>query len=236
MSEYEQELVELIHFKSQDYPDRQDYLAALLRAADRWLKKHDPESDIFSTWDDDLCNWMDTAIRAMNAKDIIPDFPDAEEDTEDAETEEETVDEPNPEAEADPTPADPVSVAGGQADELEPATAGADAPGNNPGTSETEHPQLKKGKKPKRELMPTRYDNLTGEKDRYGVIIGTKTYDAVKMYEHGTTARELQEKIGGRFYNILQKLAKDGHKVEKRAGGGFKITHKDDLMKKDEAQ
>jgi hypothetical protein len=78
---------------------------------------------------------------------------------------------------------------------------------------------------------PTRYDDLTGEKDRFGVVIGTKTHEAVKMYEAGTTAKELYEKLEGRFYNILSKLQSDGHMVEKLAGGLWKLTHKDDLKK-----
>src|ERR1700692_2793784 len=78
MSDYEKQVVKLIKFKPNDYADHQDYLAALIRATDKWLAKHDPKGDIFAGWDDGLANWFDLAASAMNSKGTIPDFPDRE--------------------------------------------------------------------------------------------------------------------------------------------------------------
>jgi cobalamin biosynthesis protein CobT len=79
---------------------------------------------------------------------------------------------------------------------------------------------------------PRDYSDLTGEKDRYGLFIGTKTHDAVMMYEKGCTTHELREKLDGRFYNVLKKLENAGHYVERFQGGIFKVTHKDDIKTK----
>jgi len=76
------------------------------------------------------------------------------------------------------------------------------------------------------------YTEIPGTKDRYGLYIGTKTHDAVMMYEKGCTTAELRDKLDGRFYNILRILEGKGHHVERFPGGIFKITHKEDLAKK----
>ena len=70
----------------------------------------------------------------------------------------------------------------------------------------------------KGKIDTTRYDNMTGEKDRYGVIDGSKTHDAVMMYEKGATSKEIENKLGGRYYNILHTLEQRGHRVEKLPG------------------
>ncbi len=88
----------------------------------------------------------------------------------------------------------------------------------------------KKPKKPKRE--PTGYEDITGEKDRYGITIGTKTHKAVLMYEKGVTCKQIEDAIGGRHRNILKQLAKAGHRVEKLGGGVFKVTHSSENGKK----
>jgi len=75
------------------------------------------------------------------------------------------------------------------------------------------------------------YTEIPGTKDRYGLYIGTKTHDAVMMYEKGCTTAELRDKLDGRFYNILKILEGKGHYVERFPGGIFKITHKDDIKK-----
>lgn len=80
--------------------------------------------------------------------------------------------------------------------------------------------------------VKTRYDDVTGEMDRYGVMINTKTHDAVLMYEKGTTSKGLTDKLGGRFYNILRKLSEQGHLVERSPEGVFTLTHRDDIKAK----
>ncbi len=226
MSEFERELVKIIKFKNTDYADRQDYLAALARAADKWFAAKDKDQKIFDNLDDGLQGWFEEAITAMNTRPpaAIPDFPDRELEEPEPESDEEVEDENNDDAQPD---------------------AGVDDTGNAPVTAEPQvgtveaepdpnvgdGKKAKKAKKAKSDKKTTRYDNIDGSKDRYGITIGTKTAEAVKLYEKGTTAKEIDEKIGGRHYNVLVRLAREGHRVEKQPGGGFKLTHKDDLKK-----
>ncbi len=84
----------------------------------------------------------------------------------------------------------------------------------------------------KAEAKDRDYTKLTGERDRYGVIKGTKTAEAVAMYETGASARDIDDKIGGRHYNVLKRLQTEGHRVEKFENGKFKLTHKDDVIPK----
>jgi hypothetical protein len=76
-------------------------------------------------------------------------------------------------------------------------------------------------------------DNLTGEKDKFGVIAGTKSSEVLKMFERGAAMREVKKTIEGNdtYYNLLGKMVTAGHKVEKLAGGVWKLTHKNELMK-----
>lgn len=84
----------------------------------------------------------------------------------------------------------------------------------------------------KNKVDPKRYETITGEKDRYGITLGTKTADAVALYEKGATAKDIQDKVGGKHYNVLKRLEKEGHKVEKLEGGIWKLTHVDDVAGK----
>lgn len=220
MSEFEKELVTLIRFKPNDYHDRQDYLAALARAADKWFAVKDKDQAIFDGLEDGLAGWFEEAITAMNHKDTIPEFPDRElEEPMTAPDEEE-------EAENADNEAEPVPTEGGDA-----ATAAVDE-------GKAADPVAPKPKTKKEKSPPSRYDTISGIKDRFGVVVGTKTHDAVLMYERGTTVRELAATIGGKHYNILNRLKKLGHTVVPRPEGGFKLTHRDDVEKgkKDEEE
>src|SRR6185369_3806466 len=64
-------------------------------------------------------------------------------------------------------------------------------------------PKIADPKRRKSYSGPTRYDNLTGEKNRYGFVAGTKVDDVCKLMEHGCTARDIETKIGGKFYNAM---------------------------------
>lgn len=77
------------------------------------------------------------------------------------------------------------------------------------------------------------YSKITGEKDRYGITIGTKTAEAIKMYEEGCSAKQILDELGGRHYNILKKLQKEGHRISKTELGVWTLTHKDDLQPKE---
>lgn len=229
MSDYEKQVVALIKFKTNDHVDRQDYLASLIKAADKWLANNDENGDIFDGWDNELAGWFDEAVHAMNAKKKIPDFPDielGEEDTVPDENEPDEVDEAEAEAEAneEETVPDAAEEAGGAdvTDEVAPIKNKSNARKSGPRAAKTKHSD---------------FNNVTRDavehatRDRFGVIIGTKTHDAVVMYERGCTAREIDEQVGGKHYNILASLAKKGHRVEKLPGNVFKLTHADDLDK-----
>lgn len=240
MSEYEKQVCKLTKFKPELYADHQDYLAALVRYVDKWLYKHDAKGDLFAEWDDALCNWFDEAVHALNkGEHLLPDFPDREiadsapafepldeEDFSDESGDAETVPDP---------PKEPEAAAPGPVPEA--------APTANPEPTEPPKPvpmepatALIPAKRKKWEVkgptrMPTPYDILTGDKDRYGVIVGTKTHDAILMYERGTSAKEILQALGGRHYNILNRLRREGHKVVKLPKHRFKVYHRDDVEK-----
>lgn len=89
-------------------------------------------------------------------------------------------------------------------------------------------------RRPKRsERVIPDYANLDPEKkDRFGITVGTKTSMAVAMYEKGCTAKDILDALGGRFYNILKQLAKEGHKVIKDEDTKvWQLIHKDDVPK-----
>ena len=231
MSEYEKQVIALTKFKMADYGDHQDYLASLVRHTDKWLQKHDVKGDIFDGWDSVLADWFDSSIHVLNDGDgPLPDFPDRTEPIPEYVIEEELVSEPDPNA---------VAVVEEVGEETVVATAPPSGDQSSPPTEPlpTDPPaalvpiKAKKWgvKKPTR--APTPYDILTGEKDRYGIIVGTKTHDAVVMYERGASAKEILQALGGRHYNILRKLKKDGHRVVRLTKHRFKVTHKEDLAK-----
>jgi hypothetical protein len=66
-------------------------------------------------------------------------------------------------------------------------------------------------------------------RDRYGLIVGSNTSAAAAMFEEGTTMPEIKKRFGDNKYNLLGKLANDGHRVERFEGGRIRLTHKDDI-------
>jgi hypothetical protein len=245
MGAIETELAEATGFKPPrgGFKDRQDELAALAKAAYRL------DDDTFDEVTDEAADWVNNAIKAINGKGTIPE-PDLDEAGEEAEAEE---------AAAEDEPAEDTQDEGAEeaedetSDEEEASQAEADHEAEEAAehkAAEAKKTKRKAGRpkaaKPKydddeplprpKNPPPTRYDNVDGTKDRFGVMIGTKTHDAVKMYEKGCTTKEIQDalgegptKAGGRFYNILKKLSREGHLVERDANGVFKLTHKDDI-------
>jgi hypothetical protein len=248
-SAIEQELIKATSFKAPKggYKHRQDEIAALAKAA---VKLSD---DDFDELTNEAADWVNSAIKAINDKADIRDFAAddevPEDDVDPGDADQEDDEEPANDEEADEADAEDDEKAADEADEaeddvdheaieedeFEEATQAAKKAEKKPGKDE----KPKRKRRPTKEelsAVKTRYDNLTGEKDRYGVIIGTKTHDAVLMYEKGATSKQIQEalgegptKAGGRFYNILRKLNEEGHLVERFRDGTFKLTHKDDL-------
>ena len=179
-SEVEAELVKATKYRPKGNPSRQDFLAGLLIAIDQKLS--DEQYDLLS---DTAAQWHKDAVQSLEAKRVIPDFPDLPD-------------------------APPIT---------EPPPYVAPVP-------EADYD----GKTPVSQRMVPDYENLSGEIDRFGLYLGTKTQKAVEMYEKGCTAKEIMDNLGGRFYNILKKLKGKGHKVTKD-GPIWKLTHKDDVGK-----
>lgn len=233
MTPFEQQFVDTVRFDKEvdDFRDRQDYLAAILRKGDQWFVKH---SKAFDGLPEELADWFNEGIDKLNAKDEIDEFPDyveeALEETEaEAEAEEvETTDEEGENGSVGATPSSETGVGEGvAAGDNEERGNGVPVEPVHEGGTEGDPPPVK-GKGKRLRPPPRNYIDLTGEKDRFGIIKGTKTSDAMAMFEKGATAREIDEKIGGRFYNKLNALAKEGHQVV-RNGDVFKLTHKDDV-------
>lgn len=239
MSDIEKELLKATKIKKDQFgKDPQKYFAAIIRAS---MKVH---KDVFDALSDEAADWINNGVEAMNKKDEIDNFPDAEE-VEEADSVEETEDEgtadddsPASDDDADAPVAtenadDAELVESDAEDEPEPVKPkgkGKGKPAKPEKVVKAKPEKPAKAKKP--EKAPSRYSEITGEKDKFGVIKGTKTHDAVMLYEKGATAKQISEETGGRFYNILTKLTKAGHKVEKLDGGVWKLTHKDEVVKK----
>ncbi len=244
VSSVEKELAKITKVKVDKYEDRQDFLAAILKAMEKLT------DDEFDNLSDAAAEWhTKKAVPAFVKKKDIPDFveakePPAEEATEveedaDAEvegTEEADPTDDNPEDDAEAESANEAAEAEadakaskkkGKEKPTSKAKAKAKAPEEDAEETTDEVEDKPKGKTPPSKIRAD-YSKVTGEKDRFGITKGTKTSDAVALYEKGATAPEILDALGGRFYNVLTKLAKEGHKVENK-GGKWKLTHKDDL-------
>jgi hypothetical protein len=243
----EKELIKATGFKQPKggYKDRQDELAALARLGSKL-----PDDD-FDDLSDEAGNWVNAAVKAIMAKGTIKDFTDdtgtaAEDDAEEArdaardEDGEQQEPEDSDSSGEDDTEADAQAEADAEADnEAEEAAEEAEIKPHKPRKHNKKRPKVDPAKIKRQEVrlargkalegMATRYDHLDGSIDRYGVLIGTKTHDAVLLYEKGTTSKELLEKAGGRFYNILRRLSTQGHLVERSPEGVFTLTHKDEI-------
>jgi hypothetical protein len=226
----ENELVTATKFKrkADDYTERQDYLADVVKAVDRLAH------DKFEKLTDEAADWFNDAVKALNSKDDLPEF------------EGNGVD---PDASADERKAANAAMEDG--DELT-----GESEDNREGP-EDKPSKIKKAKagRPKKAVKEksTRVADAEGEaepatprvrngeleKDRFGVVLGTKTHQAVMMYaaEEGASLKEIDASIGGRFANILRRLTKDGHHVQKDPESGrFRLIHKDDFGSKAKAK
>lgn len=65
-----------------------------------------------------------------------------------------------------------------------------------------------------------------GNKDKFGLVSGTRTSAAATLYEKGVTPDFVEQKLGGVFLAMLTKLKKNGHSVI-RTGPTIKLTHRD---------
>ena len=237
VSVIEQELLDATKYKGKKGASREDYLAGLVKAVEKL------DEDDFDGISQSAADWYNGSVEAMNDKDPPLEFPDAE-----ADDDESDVEADDAEADADSDDGDDADGEGSEADaEAADAKEGStdedeseDEEAPPPKKAKAKANKVKAGKKAdpekpaKPKIDPSRYAHLTGEKDRFGVVKGTKTSDAVALYARpqGATAAQIMEKLGGRFYNITRRLAEEGHYVEKLEAGGFKIIHKEDYGKK----
>jgi hypothetical protein len=223
-SAIEQELLKATKFKmpKEGYSERQDYLAALARAG---YKLDTPTYDDLT---DPAADWVNDGVKSLNQRHELLEFPDWVEDEPEAEAENQD------EADAEDAEDEAASVVVDKS-----STVPRKKMGRPPAPKPDKAGPRKRKTKPhptEAATVKTRYDHLTGEKDKWDLIKGTKVSDAVAMYERGTTSAELKEVLGGRFYNVLKKLQKDGHLVERTPEGIFKVTHITDRLKEQEAK
>lgn len=243
MHSIELELHKACDFKPRKkYNDRQEYLRAILVAANKL------SDDDFDNLSDDAAGWVDACIKVHNAhkNEDLPDFDEVG-DAEDSEA-----DDSEPEADADEGDAE-------ESDEDE--SEGEDEPedmddetdpseDDEEGDPEEDEPApvkpIKKAKAaaPKKPVkLPElknvsaaakkKLKNLPEEEgdvvlDKWGCMEGSKNSLALNMFERGATAKEVKVELGGTYYNILSKMVQRGHKLEKE-GHLIKLTHKDEF-------
>jgi hypothetical protein len=166
----------------------------------------------FNSLSDDSNKWFNDAVRAMNNRKDLPEFPDVEE-TESEGTDARGVQDSAPEeGEA-------------EVEETKPTSKKEKA------APKTEHKRRQKGTPPRKlEHAEIDTDAATGDHpqvDAYGVVKGSKNAAAVSMLEKGCRMSDITHSIGGTYYNLVERLRKAGHAVEKGANGHIKLTHKD---------
>jgi hypothetical protein len=226
-SKLETELVKASGFKPPKggYKERQDHLAALARLANKLTDKQ------FDELSDDAANWVTATIHSIRDQEEIKDFDDADEETESADEADDdgagTDHEDDAEAESENEAKE--ATQDKKASRTK-AVASKSAKSAKPSPKQRAEPE--EAPKKKERITTTRYDNIDGSKDKFGLVIGTKTWEAVQMYEKGCTTAEIKDKLGGRYYNILKILEKRGHRVERFPGGKFKVTHAEDRKRK----
>ena len=246
MSAIEKELVEASSFEPRKNLERQDYLASLARAIN---EVPEDEFDALST---EAQDWFNDAVRALNKKKDLPDFPDlAEADDEEAQSDDgaSSDEEPDSTEETD-SDSDDADDDGGEPEEAGPVPAkpttgkkaGKSKAGKTVGTPEetTEGPASSSAPKPNRRgkgVPPRKLPHPpVGETDKYGVGVNSKGHAALVMLEKGCRMSDVTESIGGTYYNLLQKVVKAGHKVEKAANGLITVIHADNIPKKGKAK
>lgn len=202
----ENELLEATKFQQRRaYADRQDYLAALARAVDHI------EDDIYDALSNEASDWFNAAVRAMNNKKKIAEFADA----------------PPPEPEPITEELEPLEEEALVEEEVEPEEKVTLVSAKiKPQDRKAVPPR--KLKAPKMKAVKIEDENLT--LNRYGVIDGSKNAAACELLERGCRMSDISETIGGTYYNLVRRLVKQGHRVEKSAHG-LKLIHKDDIGK-----
>jgi hypothetical protein len=233
MHDVERELIKVTSYKTQrKFDDRQDYLMSILNSV---MKLTD---DDFNNISDEAAAWANAAVEVHNSKNggELPDFDevDPQEASEDDEPEaEESEDDVEGTEDADPEDDEPEDDAEGAEDDAE---AEPD--------EEADEPEEKPAKKAKAKAAPPAKPAKAKEKvikppkkpkneddavlDKWGCMEGSKASQALVLFEKGATTKEVKDKIGGTYYNILGKMVERGHKMSKD-GAIITLTHKSSL-------
>jgi hypothetical protein len=235
MHAIEREIIEVTEIKlRKKFDNRQDYLGSLLEAANKL------DDDDFESLTQEAADWYNAAVQAFNVKKDIPDFDETSGGPEDDEEAEEEADE---EAEGDEADSDDDEVeAAEDAAPEENAEEAADDSGDEPKPVAPKAPAKKvakaKEKAPPKKTITKATPKAAPKKaakpaddeevvlDKWGCMEGSKNSQALAMFEKGATAAEVKDAIGGTYYNVLKKMVKDGHKMDKE-GHIIKLTHKD---------
>ncbi|KAH0548325.1 hypothetical protein GP486_007987 [Trichoglossum hirsutum] len=237
MHDIERELIEITGYKvKRDFENRQDYLRSLFTSVQQLT------DDDFDTLSLPAAKWANTCVEVHNnnRQDDLPDFDeiDDSEDPEEDEVDEEAEDEPDEdEPSEDEDPEDEESEDEESEDEAEP-----EPEDDEPLEDEVEEPKpIKKKPKPAKveaakapkkvvTKAPPKAKKTTNDDeeevtlDKWGCMAGSKNSQALALFEQGATAAEVSAAIGGTYYNILSKMAKQGHKINK-VGAVIQITH-----------
>lgn len=230
--------------------DRQDQLEGLVKAVDLFCEtkdKKEEHSAAFLALGDPAIDWYNDCVDALNQRKNLPEPPmlangkgEPEDDDDDDLEPEDDEDDDEEDEDSGPSQHDPEDDAkvlqthaeeAVAEDENEAAEAAAEAP--KPKKAKAKKAKAKKLKPNEipKVLLPgeTRYQFLDGTKDKFGIIIGTKTHDAALMYEKGATCKEVSIALGGQHRNILKTCEARGHRVEHLGDGRKVLTCKDEI-------
>lgn len=235
MHDVERELIKVTGYKAQrKFDDRQDYLKSILNSV---MKLTDDDFDSLS---DDAATWANSAVEMHNSKNggELPDFDEAEavDDTEgDDDTEAEGSEDDEPEddvegteddAETEDEPSDEPDEEADEPEEKPTKKSKAKtkaAPPEKPAKAKEKPASAKLPKPPKK---PKNEEDVV--LDKWGCMEGSKNSQALNLFEKGATTKEVKDKIGGTYYNILGKMVEKGHKMSKD-GAIITLTHKSSL-------
>lgn len=226
MHAIERELIKVTGYKLQrPFANRQDYLGSILNAV---MKLTDSDFDNLSN---EAALWANAAVEAKNSKEEeLPDFDEAPDEVEAEEASEEASDDDDAEVDEDDTDHDPETGEVIEPDDEE----GGDESEEEAPTARKSYKRPPKEKKTEKVIKPIT-KKFPGTEDvvldKWGCMGGSKNSQALAMFEKGATTKEVKDKIGGTYYNILGKAVQNGHKMEKE-GSLIKLTHKNDLGSK----
>lgn len=181
--------------------------------------------------DDDTSEEADDESEDDGDSDAASDDSDADDDDDsdegsDPAPDDEDEDDPDDEDEDDdPTDDNPEDDGDDEDDEPAPAKKSKPKPPSKPVKKAAEKPVKKT---PKRTPHGKNDDVVL---DRWGCMEGSKNSQALALFAKGATSKEVKEKLGGTYYNILKKMEQDGHTLEKE-GAVITLIHKDDKGKK----